>query len=510
MKTKLVKLTLIILIISGCQFKEDRAPGTALSDSDKKGPSDFRPPRSCGDNYGSPDFSCDCSHVNADLPFHYSLTSDRLLLLTDGGPLHGVVSPWGAHTEPFTGHFNGNHKADWGALYAASFDEMTELTPSNQNGICEQGETCGVLRSKVASRQLKYIAPDNRFMITGVFYSKGKNRPNEFQGEMGYQVEGWLCHYRYTMPYMRGLSQVLREKMIAAGYEDPHSKTEDGFGNPQSNSFNPDNLIKGAPIILDKGDEIGLLEIRAEAVPGYPDYYRGWGGTGHVPYSALEFTMSNLALMKGYDTGLYPLLPKRTQDALLDVFYAEVKKGRNSIKFGPHMHNEWLWKAEMVLNASEPERYQDYSSIFTWTGGWLETPNTANCKGWVDTWCDESFTIFKIHKNTPFYEPRFYDSQNVNYLVHYRKAAEGVMVGEVLSPSEPNPIQGVLVIKWRSVSNQYQKIAYRVEPENKQIKIRLSTRSFRTTNEIEDPAIPVSSEPCDSENVVCLNHKPNF
>lgn len=460
--------------------------------------------------YGSPDFSCDCAHADADLPFQYSLSTEKLLLLTEGGALYGMISPWGAHTEPFTGHYNGNHKSDWTAAYVESYEDMTELTPSNQNGICERGETCGVHRSRIAEKQLKYIAPGHRFMVTGVFYQKGKIPSNEFQGEMGYQVEGWACNYRYVLPYIRSVSTVLREKMIATGYEDPHSKTEDGFGNPQSNDFNPDNLIKGSPIVLNKGDEIGMLQIRVETVRGYPDYYKGWGGFGIAPSSTLEFTVSNLSLMDGYDTGVFRLLPERTQDGLLDAFHAEAKKGENSLKFGSHMQNAWLWKAEMVLNASEPDLYGDHSSIFSWTGGWLEIPSTVGCKSWVDAGCDESLAIFKIHKNTPFYESKFYDSPSVSYLVHSRKGAGGLVAGEVLSPSEPDPIQGVLVIKWRSGSTEFQKIAYRVEPKNKRIKIRRGGTSFIASNKIEDPTIPTAVDSCDSENVVCMDHNPNF
>lgn len=496
-------LTMIVVLVfaASCTPAESGAGNGAAAggtDFGKGRGTDSPAPNGCSaKNYGSPDFSCDCSHVNVDLPFNYTINSDQLLLQTDGGALKGFLSPWGAHVEPFTGHYAGNHKADWHAAYAGSYAEMTELTPSNRNGICEKGEACGVHRSKILEKQLKYIAPDHRFMITEVYVSKSAAYENEFQNGTGFRVYGWLCNYRFTFPYMRALGPVLREKMIAAGYVDPE----------QINETRADNLITGNPVVLGKGDVIGLLQIRAEAVQNHPDYFKGWGGMGVVPSSALEFTMDNLTMTGGYNAGIYRHLPTGLQDSLRDVFYAEGRKGENSIRFSDHMQNAWLWKAEMVLSASEPDLHHDYSSIFSWTGGWTELPASESCKSWEGKDCDEIFAIFKIHKDTPFYDVGLYDSPEVSYLVQYNKKKAGVQAGEVLSPSAPNALSGVLVIKWRAGGARYQKVAYRVEPQSKRMKLGWSMASDVLLN-ITDPSVPSESGDCDGETVVCLNHEP--
>jgi len=460
-------------------------------------------------NYGSPDFSCDCSHVDVDLPFNYSVDSENLFLNTDGAPVKTFISPWGAHAEPFTGHYTGNHKSDWQAVYAASFDEMTELA-GDGDGICERGEKCGVHRDQIASRQVQYVSPGNRFMVTDVFItSTYPGRGNEFSGEISWQVTGWLCNYRYTMGYIDKIDRLLREKMIAAGYSDPDLESEALGGLPGNAGFNPKNLITGAPIVLEKGDGIGLLNIRAEEIPSYPGYFRGWGGMGIVPYSPLEYNVDNLSLTDGYNGGIYKLLPQKLQDSLEDVFYAEARKGNDSIKFSVAENNKWLWAAQMKLSASEPVKYDDHSSIFSWLGGWGENNSNKNCQGWDSRFCDQRFALFKIHKDTPFYDANLYDSSDVSFLVTKAVSNRLLVNGEVLSPANINPISGILLVKWRTGWNKYQRIAYRIDAENQVMKIRWGVAGD-STESASNPEIPTDSENCDGEVLVCMDHNNHF
>jgi hypothetical protein len=505
-------VTLTTLTATSCLGGKDSGSasggdGPSVSDGGSLSPS---PKSGSGKNscakrsYGNPNFQCDCSEVEVDLPFNYTITSENLFLETVGGPLPTVISPWGAHTEPFTGHYNGNHKQDWQALYGGHRSELTELTPSNGNGLCEAGEECGVHKSKITSRPLNYVAPGNKFTITEVYITGVySDRANELSSGIAWAVTGWLCNYRYKLGYIGTISPILRNKMINAGYADPYLETEAKGGLPGSSSFNPENLIKGAAIVLDKGDNVGEVMIRAEAIKDHPGYYKGWGGIGHQPYLPLEYNVDNKSLTDGKNTGIYALLSKELQNKLEDVFYADAKKGVDSLNFSSHLNLKWLWAAEMKLTASTATELNNYSSIFTWLGGWTENNSTRNCYRDETKYCDQGFTIFKIQKNTPFYDSSLYDSSEVSYLVNKTSGSRNEF-GEVLSPSNIDDKSGTLLIKWRG-TNQYQRIAFSVEEQNQWMKIRWGTE-VRFPELAEPVSIPADSDSCDGEVVTCMDH----
>ena len=175
----------------------------------------------------------------------------------------------------------------------------------------------------------------------------------------------------------------------------------------------------------------------------------------------------------------------------------------------------WLWRAEAVLLASEPNSDTQYDDIFGRAGGYWEIPQ-GECVNLVGTTCDQIFSIFPIHKESPLYDASFYQSAEVSYLVHDRRKLPQWggfyrgFYGEVLDPlGTPDGQQGTLTVRWRSFAPDevfFQKLAYRLDTPGERLMIRWGTL-VDTLDAIDDPALPELSESCDGEVLTCFDHK---
>ncbi len=446
------------------------------------------------DNDGppEPDPTCNDAAVINDIPFNYSLGTDHIAIHTPGGVITISIGAWGAHTQPHTGHPEGNSKADWQGFFAARYDELTELE-GDGDGICQRLEVCGLHSSEIDNRILEYVAPDAHLKVISV---KAEGIEDTYGSDLAWAIETKLCNYGYGFGHVGHIAKDLRDKMVAAGYTDPWTVT--GL---------TENLITGDPIFLAKDDSIGIPQIAAWEIPGHPGYYMA--NASLPPTATIEFPTHHANIEP-----FYRFLPTDLQDQLRDIMYADARNP-DSFRFGQTWLVDWLWKAEMDLWTVAYTDNNDFSSIYKRLGNWWEmasgcTPGT--------TLCDEVFSIFPILKSTPFYEAALYDSPAVSYLVHHRQADIDVgrgfkhyEWGEVIEPANPDDLSGTMIIKWRLdhgmnppviQTASYQAASYQLYPDDRLLKIRWSNRvSDRAM--VVTPSIPTGTEICDGVELTC-------
>ncbi|MDH5407166.1 MAG: hypothetical protein OEY00_00995 [Gammaproteobacteria bacterium] len=441
---------------------------------------------------------CDRSNLTLEFPFNYTLNDDSILIHTDGGDIATTTIPWGAHVQPYTGHPEGNAKSGWVGLFATDYAQLTELENSGViPGVCEQGDVCGLPLSSITSRIVNYVMSWDGFKVTEVRLGQIVPIDTVF-GNQDWLVNGEVCGYRYRFGHTQKISKTLRDKMVAAGYTDPYSLTTAS-----------DNLITGDPIILNKGDEVAEPRIQMLEVPGHPGYFKGVNAVEAVPWLQAEFDINDSYLSEDEGWSVHPifrLFPQAIQDQLYNIMAYEYLKP-DSFHFKQSWVQPWLANAEFVLYTELNMHFDDYSSIYSALGGWWERSDQP-CTPYDNVKCDQMFSIFKIHKDTIAYDDSLYYSPDINYLVALSgtPVLSGTMFGEVLSPLDPDPISGVLTVRWRRFLNfYYQGIAYRLDSAKKQLKIRWSDE-VTDILDVVLPSVPNDSDSCDGVSITCQSH----
>lgn len=448
--------------------------------------------------------SCNDADVTHDIPFQYTLTSDYIAIDVGDAVLRTFIGPWGAHTQPHTGHDDGDKKANWSGFYATSYSELTELEGDGDT-ICQKGEICGVPEGLISSYQAEYAAPDSGMKIHTVQLESVDTGGDTYISNYQWKIEGNLCRYNYTFYHIAKVSSDLRDKMLAAGYTDPWTITSV-----------TSNLITGEPIVLDRGETIGFPHIIAREVPGHPGYYSGSGAFLQTPWAQIEFitnrSFHNTEPFYFNDfCPLYLWLTSDQQDALRHILYNDASNP-GSFRYDHEGLHDWLWKSEMDLWTAPGYNY-NFNSLYSRLGSWWED-NRSGCVP-RSILCDEMFSIFPILKSSDFYDPVLYDSADVSYLAHYSQAdsvlGPGYKLhwkwGEVIEPVSPDSISGSMVIKWRIdhtvIAANYQAISYRVAPELEQLKIRWGSIAADRASVLVPP-VPDESESCDGVNLSCF------
>lgn len=454
----------------------------------------------CGGGSSSPSSQCKPSDIQIDFPVNYLLSSTELRIQTTGGYLKTLIGPWGAHVPAYTGHAEGDAKSNWMALLVSNRSELTELKNYGLiPGTCEKGDVCGLPLSVIQLRIPTYISPNDDFEVSEVYVEAiDASATTSPFGNRQWHVNGTLCGYRLSFGHLQGVSETLRQKIISSGYSDPNLDTTVGK-----------NLITGAPVILNMGDEIAQPQIRMTEVPGYPGYYTGWGSIEAVPWAQMEYTINdmNLEAKEGGEIPMYHLLPQSIQDKLLGTIVADFNDP-DSFRFDQPWISAWLARSELVLYTRPLVKRYDYSSIYAGLGGWWERSDTT-CLPYKDPKCDQMFSIFKIQKGGPVYDPSFYYSPEQNYIVAIEGTPAkpyGEYFGDVISPVSPGSTSGTMVIRWREPGgNLFQAIAYYLDPAVKLLKIRWGI-TVPDLNNVVTPTVPTNTDVCNGTTLTCQSH----
>ncbi len=378
-------------------------------------------------------------------------------------------------------------------VYAWTLNELTELTPSNGNGICEEQETCGLPESQLLDRAPEYVAPSNHFKITKVQLVTLHPEGHYYSSNQQWFIDGELCSHVYGFGHLRKIGEALRNKMVQAGYTDPWSVTALA-----------DNLITGPAIELNAGELIAHPQIVADPVVGHAGYFTGKWSNVSTPWNQIEWGTRTGSISEP----VYAWVSNSLRESLSAAFSADVSNLKSMRYRGYNTDNHWLWKSEATLYTTTSTFMEQYDTIFKNLGGWTETTDVGKCTT-GEAKCDSLFVIFPISRSSQFYDPNLYSSSSVSYLATLKfPATQKTTYGEVIDPAEPNSTSGLLTVKWRPQYDAvtYQKLRYTLYTASKILKIRWSNIA-PSVDQLSEPKEIAAADMCDGETLTCHDHE---
>jgi len=453
----------------------------------------------CGDTDGSDEHrwpheeSCDA--VTADIPLPYRIISDEhgpsaVMIETEGGDVVMKFTPWGAHAEPHTGHPGGDIKANWQGYLAPSRADLEELTEV-KDGVCDEGETCGLPEATVLARRPRYIAPDDGLVVTSVLLDR-VHEPGFYYGTLNHwRIETELCAYHYSFGHVGWIAEDLRAAIIAAGDPDP-----EGYTGPTSV-----NLLS-KPIVLPRGATIAIPQIVGQTDDLFPGMV-----VGDV-WAQMEVPTRNLSTDR--EEPIYSWLEPPVQAALQAILWREMQDPASRTYTSWVESRSWLWKAESALYWAEFASRDDYSG-FVSESPWFENLEDGGDCTDGDPLCDQALSIWPITKTGPIYDASLYDSPATSFLVMKSQRGGTYFRGEVLQ-AEALGLSGTMLIKWRLEDylhpiERYQKVSFSLSPHDETLKLHWSVESEDRSalESAADPAVPTDLS-CDGSAVTCMNH----
>lgn len=323
--------------------------------------------------------------------------------------------------------------------------------------------------------------------------------PGMYYGGLNHwSIQISICDYTFSYTHLRKISESLRLKLIEAGAPDPDTYTSVGG-----------NIASGRGIKVSAGDLLGYPQIAATELGDHLGYYVGGGGTPDVPWAQMKFFHRLENVTQSY----YKLL-SNSERSLLQSYLEDEVSDPNSFRYASYYQDPkytWLLAAETILETADSAFNDDYSSVLSNLGGWIE--DNSECSN-NQPLCNEAFAVFPIAKTSELYNAALYASPDVSYLIYYKDRAAEYLErdrwGEILSPSTLDPISGVLTIGWHGnmglvpTANvtRYQRIRYLLS--DNQLKVKWGSEA-ETLEGLTTPS-EIGSASCDGESLTCHTH----
>jgi len=446
-----------------------------------------------------------CSNPSGiSFPFDYAKEGSYLWLSSgsDGSEkLRLSLGPFGGHAPMFTGHYVGNMKQDLQGHYAANRAEMTVLEDTNDNGVCDENEVCGIPEEQLLERAPVYRVPNNitNAAVTSVKLENIYSAGMYYGGLSHWSIQIEVCDMTFVYTHLRKVSESLRQKLVSAGAPDPETYT----------TVNG-NIASGLDITVSEGDLLGYPQIVATEVSEHSDYYIGGGGTPDVPWAQMEFFHRIGDVTQSY----YKLLSSSERNLLKNQLEGEISDPA-SFRYAEYYQDPrytWLLAAEAVLETADSAFIDDYSSLLSNLGGWIEDSSGCSTN---QPLCNEALAIFPIAKSSGLYSQSLYASSDVSYLLYYKDRSADYpnndRWGEILNPYTLDPLSGVLTIGWHGIQGEqpnavvtrYQSIRYLLSDD--QLKVKWGEEADALAG-LFTPS-EIGSASCNGTSLTCHTHR---
>jgi len=444
-----------------------------------------------------------------DLPFAYTIPGggSRLEAPTaDGSPVYVSLGPYGAHFQPLTGHPSGDAKANLVGFLAADDSELEELV-GNGNGIREPGEVWGYpLGGDLSGDRVRQRRPVYRAPADGVVYSvvyEEAPTGTYFDNEPKWRVDLRLASgVELDFGHVGAIAPALAAQVLSLTGVDPST-----FSGPAGT----DLLAGYAPIAVSTGDPLALPQILADPVPGHPGYYQGGGSFLDIPWAQMEvFVPYHVGSREslGGDFCIYRFMTPAHRAELQAVMDLDMTDPQSQRYRDQPWLARWMWSAQGGLCQAENPLPKDFSSLYTWLGGWAERPESG-------TTPDELFSFVPIDRESAAYDVSNYDSAAVDHLV-IRNLWPGPYSWTMPDASTANPFFPVgevlswnsssLLLKWRDLNPTnavvYQRAAYLLDASG----LKIEWGNFAATAGGATLPTLLPGDPCDDSTILCYQH----
>jgi hypothetical protein len=475
--------------------------------------------------------ACDAVISELAMPFDYEASPTEVRIQgLDGGAMHLVFGPWGAHNGPHTGHAPGNGKADMMAVLANGPAEMTSLDGEDCDAYDENNPNCGLPLAAVLDGRPYYVLPSAfsaetlekmdehglGYSITSV-YVKRKGVPGSdewyyFDSPDQWEVTAEICGYYFMYGHVGRISPELQQALVERGV----SVDFDDYDGEMDV-----NLVDGDPIGLAPGTKVAYPQLVGKPVPAGGEqttaYARPHEGTSLL-WSQIEFETIRSEL-DGSDVAhiarAYDLLDS-TEYALWESILHLEMDDPNSARYGNPLaqSREWLWRAEGILNHTpEFTPASTENGLLRRLGDWWES--YEGC-GVADTRCDEVISFNRIDRDSPAFDESFYEAGS-RYIIWWLRTDETPFdgyYGEILSTDGDllTDSSGQFLVRWRNFdggdpidgalgTNAHQYLAWRLGDDDT-LKIAWGA-SAADQGAATTVAVPAADAACDGKDVTC-------
>lgn len=269
-----------------------------------------------------------------------------------------------------------------------------------------------------------------------------------------------------------------------------------------------ENLVVN-PVVVPAGTPIARPWLAHKTLPN-PEYITGSGTVPDVPWQVIEWRAIHLNSQDNLMRAEYSYMEPSLRNALEDILLAQPSRP-DGFRYDAPFIKDWQYRAEHVLIATAPFSIQGGKELTAGRGAWFEHPeDDSPCTPMSDDACNEYFSIFRIHKDGPLYEPNLYSSKDVSWLV-FRRTTENNFndkkFGELVQPFEPDPYEGTLLVRWRKeFETTLQRIAYRIDDEGRmrrRLGDEVDAAMVASYDDVPDVAPLDGTEPCQGAGVTC-------
>ncbi len=467
---------------------------------------------------GPSNFKEACPDFNLELPLEHTFGDDgRLYTIVNGEEFITEFGAWGTHGAGHTGHLEGDAKTNW-SIYIRPQEHLKEIS-SGQNGtdidgdgICEEGETCGVTAEVALANAPWYVAQHDGMVLTAVTHDSGQvNMQDYVVGEtMEWMLALQVCGINFNIFHIGQLSDELLT-LLAERYGN------EVIDAPQDVNF---DWLWMDPIEIPRGMIMARPQVTfsfSTEVDGETLYY----AHAQAEWNANDsYACDNIG---GFCSECsYQYFSEDDQAELqgaLDINLMEPITYGRFLSYGPSTgqpatiysaaHGE-LCAADNFVNDGSPESFTKLSNSGSYT--WVDTP--------MENPVRDYFAIFEIKKDGGAYQSieEYYTSSDVDYMflrshvddISGRPSGYTSGQGEVISIDD-NADEGSFIVRTRSPhtlpetdpGSQYFAASYRLESD------RLIVHWGESNSMLESVVTPdpIPDEvTCNGDPYFCYNH----
>lgn len=463
-------------------------------------------------------------------PFDYQFdpATGKLLINVNGQLFPADFGAWGSHAGGHGGHMEGDLKANYSIYIQPStgqieFKNNANNPTGNNDGICDNGEICGVTAATAFANAPWYISTMDDMELTDVSANQGSSSSDHIDGEnaqwgLTFSFHGTDTYY--NLGHLGEISEYIKDK-LRERFGSQFDTDPTGISYSRNLYLNPIPIAKGELLARPQITYSFTANVNSQKIY-YAHAQAEWGFNEGTSKKCLYniFTPSDQLLL---------------QSAMDRNLTSPVPFGR-FVGYSTATQIDIITAAESTICAGDEAKYDNFNRLDTVDSyTWIGEPMGIR----------EVLAIFPVNKTTATYDAlkSNYYSADVNYvlkrgflnsdqlitlrsgastytLTHYSAeilnlpdsqvgvGASGTLITKIFIPNDANPSNAPYIISGGSINaTRFMAISYRLTESQLMVRWGELAATAETT---VAPSIPDQGDTCDGSTTFCYNHNGDY